>query len=121
MLFGSIRAVIDYSSLKLTPNSNISIPTDSLQTSGVSLAPEILFGGKITLYDRLTLSGAIGMQYLFKLSSTDQITRNPTYWSKVMSEDDENWQVNRNEIINHRRGRYPSIQVTIGVILGKRR
>ncbi len=120
MVFGSVRAVVDYSTLQLTANSTLNIPADSMRAAGISLAPELLFGGKITLWKRMTLTGAIGMQHLFKLFSTDQITRNQTYWAKVQSEDEQKWQDNRNEVIDYRRGWYPSVLVTVGVILGKR-
>ncbi|WP_420151232.1 hypothetical protein [Spirosoma sp.] len=121
MLFGSIRTVVDYSNLQLASDANFSIPADSLRASGVSLAPELLMGGKITIARRITLTGAVGGQHLFKLFSTEQITRNPDYWRKVNSEDEENWQLNRNVITNFRRGWYPSVQITVGVVLGKRR
>lgn len=104
MIFGSVRAVVDYSTLQLTAKSSLNIPADSMRATGISLAPELLFGGKVTLWKRMTLTGAIGMQHLFKLFSTDQITRNQQYWAKVQSEDDEDWKVNRNEVIKYRRG-----------------
>ncbi len=119
-IFGSVRAVVDYSNLQLESDSRYSIPTDSLRATGFSLAPELLFGGKATLFNRITLSGAFGIQYLFKLVPTGQITRNQQYWAKVNSEDNQGWQVNRSYVTDFRRGWYPSLLFTVGVILGKR-
>jgi hypothetical protein len=120
VLFGSVRAVVDYSTLQLTVNPKFNIPADSMRMAGISLAPELVFGGKVVLWKRLTLTGAIGMQHLYKLFSTDQITRNQGFWAKVNSADQENWQANRNEVIKYRQGWYPSVLVTVGAILGKR-
>ena len=120
-IFASVRAVVEYSTMQLQSDSRLSIPTDSLRASGISLAPEFLWGGKLTLFKRVTLAGAIGAQYYVKLLPTAQITRNQAFWKKVNSEDSENWQANRNNIINYRRGLYPSVQITVGVVLGKRK
>lgn len=118
-IFASARAVVDYSSLKLSPNSQLNIPTDSLRAAGISLAPELLFGGKITLGKRVTLSGAIGTQYLVKLFQTSQLTQDRSYWESSDS-DRGDWQKNRNEAVTFRQGWYPSFLVTMGIMLGKR-
>lgn len=121
MLFSGVRAVVDYSAFRLTTDSRYSIPVDSLQAAGFSLAPELLLGGKITISHRLTVSGAVGMQYLFKLFPTRQITQNKAYWDAIYwTNDQEDWQFKRNVVTNFRRGWYPSIQFTVGVLLGKR-
>lgn len=121
MIFGSVRAVVDYSNLQLKSDSRYSIPADSLRGSGISLAPELLFGGKVTLWKRMTLSGTIGMQYLIKLFPTDQLTRNQAYWNaEYWTNDQQDWQYKRNVAVTNRRGWSPSVLVTVGVILGKR-
>ncbi|UFH53333.1 hypothetical protein [Spirosoma sp. KNUC1025] len=120
-IFGSVRAVVDHSSLRLTSDSRYIIPSDSLQAAGFSLAPEFLFGGKATLFNRITLSGAIGLQYLFKLFPTKQITSNQAYWDAVYwTNDQQDWHYKRSVVTSYGQGWYPSVQVTVGVILGKR-
>lgn len=118
--FGSIRAVVDYSTLQLRTDTRFTIPADSLRASGFSLAPELLFGGKATLFNRITVSGAIGLQYFIKLFSTNQLTRNQAYWDhEYWTNDNQDWQDKRNAVTDFRRGWYPSVQVTVGVVLGK--
>ncbi len=119
-MYVSARAVTEYAAMQLQPDPQLSIPLDSLRASGISLAPEFLLGGKLTLFKRVTLSGAFGMQYYVKLLPTAQITRDQTYWRKVSSEDADAWQVNRNAVTNFRRGWYPSLQMRVGLTLGKR-
>ena len=118
-IFASARAVVDYSSLKLSPNSQLNVPTDSLRAAGISLAPELLFGGKVTI-KRVTLSGAIGAQYLLKLFPTSQLTRTRQYWESTSSEW-KDWQSNLNSAVTFRQGWYPSLLITAGIILGKRK
>ncbi|GAB4043568.1 hypothetical protein [Spirosoma litoris] len=119
-LFSSARMVVDYSNLQLQPDATYPMPTDSLRAAGFSLAPELLFGGKATIAKRITLSGAIGAQYLVKLFSTNQITHNPGYWDSVYWKNDrQDWQQKRNVATHFRQGWFPSIQFTVGVILGK--
>lgn len=119
-LFGSIRAVVDYSTLQLRSDSRYPIPADSLRAAGFSVAPELLLGGKITIARRITLTGAVGAQHLFKLFPTTQITRNRAYWDgEYWTQDGQDWQYKRNVVVDYRRGRYPSILLTIGVVLGK--
>ncbi|GAB3988102.1 hypothetical protein GCM10028807_10020 [Spirosoma daeguense] len=121
-MFGSIRAVVDYSSLKLASDARFPIPTDSLRAAGFSLAPELLFGAKITIVKRVTLTGAIGGQYFLKLFPTRQITQNQGYWNAFYwTNDNQDAQFKRNQVMNYRQGWYPSVQVTVGVVLGKQR
>ena len=120
-VFASARAVVDYSNLKLASDPRYAIPTDSLRAAGVSLGPEFLFGGKITLFKRISLSGAIGGHYLFNWFSTEQITRNQPYWDAFYwTNDNQDWQYKRNIVANFRRGWSSSLLITVGVVLGKR-
>lgn len=120
-VFGSVRAVVDYSVLQLKSDPRYSIPTDSLRAAGFSISPELLLGGKLTILRRITLSGAVGAQHLFKLFPTGQITRNAAYWnSEYWTNDNQTWDYKRNIVVNHRRGWYPSFLITVGVVLGKR-
>ena len=118
-VFASARAVVDYSLLRLSPNSRLNIPTDSLRAAGISLAPELLFGGKVTLGNRVTLSGAIGAQYMVKLFQTSQLTQARPYWESSDSERGD-WQKNRQQAVTFRQGWCPSFLITMGIILGKR-
>ncbi len=119
--FGSVRFVVDYANLQLESDTRYPIPADSLRAAGFSLAPELIIGGKITLAKRITLSSAFGVQHLFKLFSTGQITRNQAYWdSEYWTNDNQTWEDKRNIVVNHRRGWRPSVLVTVGVVLGKR-
>ncbi|GAB3497239.1 hypothetical protein GCM10027341_17310 [Spirosoma knui] len=121
LFFGSVRAVVDYSALQLQSIPKYGIPADSLRAAGFSLAPEFLLGGKITIAKRVTLTGAAGMQHLFKLFSTRQITNNVQYWSdEYWTNDNQSWGYKRNVATSFRQGWYPSITVTINVILNKK-
>ncbi|GAB3957611.1 hypothetical protein GCM10028805_50630 [Spirosoma harenae] len=120
-LFVSARAVVDYSNLQLSTDSRYTISPDSLKAGSFSLAPELLFGGKVTFLNRITLSGAVGGQYLFKLFSTQQITQNQPYWDAIYwTNDGQDWQRKRSATTHFRQEWYPSVQITLGVILGKR-
>jgi hypothetical protein len=120
MLFGSVQAIVDYSALQLERDARYAIPADSLRAAGFSLGPELLAGGKVTISKRVTVSRAIGMQHLFKLFSTNQITQNRDYWADFYwTNDQQDWQFKRNVVTNFRQGWYPSLLVTVGVVLGK--
>ncbi|GAB3700590.1 hypothetical protein GCM10027592_27700 [Spirosoma flavus] len=121
-LFGSVRAILDYSALRLVNDVRYPVPADSLRAAGISLAPELLAGAKVTFVKRITLTGAIGGQYLFKLFSTSQITQNQDYWNSFYwTNDNQDAQFKRNVVTHYRQGWYPSVQVTVGVVLGKNR
>lgn len=119
-LFGSVRAVIDYSALQLKSVPAYGIPADSLRAAGFSVAPELLLGGKLLILKRISLSGAVGAQHLFKLFSTRSITRNPGYWGdEYWTQDGQTWDYKRNIAVQFRQGWRPSFLITAGVILGK--
>ncbi|MBD2701682.1 hypothetical protein IC229_13610 [Spirosoma sp. BT702] len=121
-LFGSVRAIVDYSALRLAYDTRNPVSADSLRAAGFSLAPELLFGAKATFLKRVTLTGSLGGQYLFKLFPTSQITQNQNYWNSFYwTNDNQDAQFKRNVVTHYRQGWYPSIQVTVGVVLGKSR
>lgn len=119
-LFGSVRAIIDYSDLRLESVPRYNIPADSLRAVGFSVAPELQLGGKLLILRRISLSGAVGAQHLFKLFSTRSITQNPGYWrDEYWTNDNQTWDYKRRAAVDYRQGWWPSFLVTAGVILGK--
>lgn len=120
-LFASVRVLGGYSILQLRSDSQFNIPSDSLRVAGFTLTPDFSLGGKLLIARRITFSGAIGYQYRGQLFSGENITRNPAYWdSFYWTNDSQSWDYKRNKAVNFRQGWRPSIQFTIGVVLGKK-
>ncbi|MFD1139739.1 hypothetical protein ACFQ4C_01400 [Larkinella insperata] len=119
-LFASVRVLGDYSVLQLEQVPRYAIPADSLRAAGFSLAADFSVGGKFYLFRRVTLAGALGFQSIAKLFSTQNITQHPDYWNGYYwTNDNQTWDYKRNVTANFRKGWRPSVQVTLGVVLGK--
>lgn len=114
--FAGVNGTMEYSRLSLR-DDGFGIPRDSMQTKGLSFAPEINAGLKIVAFKHFTLTGSLGMRYYFNTMNTEKLTKNPRYWAyNDWDNMQPTWQENRREVeLNHfRRGLTPIPYLHLG-------
>lgn len=104
-----VNATLEHTTINLKDNG-FNFPKDSIQTKGFSFAPEVNAGLKIVILKSFTISPSLGLRYYFNNINTDNLIKNPTYWtSNNWDPEKPIWQEKRNavELQNFRKGILP--------------
>ncbi|MBK6976570.1 MAG: hypothetical protein IPH28_05215 [Cytophagaceae bacterium] len=107
--FAGVNGTLEYSKMSLR-DDGFGIARDSMQTKGLSFAPEINAGLKIVALKHFTITGSMGFRYYFNTMNTDKLTKNPSYWAyNDWDNMQPTWQENRREVElrNFRKGFMP--------------
>ncbi len=119
-IFAGVNLRAEYIKFELNDSYSLNIPQDSLTTQGITLAPEINLGLKFTMFKRLNITTAIGVNYGFNTHKSEMITRNQRYWA--YNDWDNNslkWEDNVRTIDNYRKGFGPVGYLNVGWIFKK--
>lgn len=106
--YAGINATVEHTRLQLKPG--FKVPIDSLQTQGLSFAPEVNAGLKIVILKRLTVTPSLGFRYYFNTLNTNKLTKNQQYWAYDDWDNGQlTWQENRKsvELQHFRKGFVP--------------
>ncbi|SOE21999.1 hypothetical protein SAMN06298216_2446 [Spirosomataceae bacterium TFI 002] len=114
-LYAEGKIMLEHGKLTLPSIFNV---TDSLETRGFTITPELLVGFKATILQRVVMSFNMGIRYRFNNLNTQKLTFNPEYW-KYDDWDNDNLDPakNRAYITNFNKGLSPSINLNFGFLL----
>lgn len=114
--FTGINATVEYSKLNLK-DRGFGIARDSMQTAGLSFAPEINAGLKVVVLKHLTVTGSLGGRYYINTIDTKKLTYNRNYWAyNDWDNMKPTWQENRKsvELQHFRKGFLPVPYLHLG-------
>lgn len=106
--YAGINTTVEHTRIQLKPG--FQVPKDSLQSRGLSFAPEINAGLKIVILQCFTITPSLGFRYYFNTMNTNKLTKNPQYWAYNDWENGQpTWQENRKsvELQHFRKGLLP--------------
>ncbi len=119
-IFAGVNLRAEYIKFRLADSYSLKIPNDSLNTQGITLAPEVNLGLKFTIFKKLNITTAIGVNYGFNTHKSKMITRNQRYWAY---NDWDNgalkWEDNVKTIDNYRKGLSPVGYLNVSYIFRK--
>ncbi len=119
-VFGGLNLNLEAGKLKLEPYS-LDIPKDSLELKGLMVGPELNFGGKITILQRVSIAGLAGYRHYFNSFKTENITFNPEFWEfNDWNNTSQSWIANRSFVEHFKKGGYPVIQINVAYVIGLR-